>query len=492
MLEKEEDNMIDSGIFLQNGYKHYNDNPAGTCIKYPNHIIFVRYLIMSILITDKEELYWKKDFESEIPNYQHIIDKKYNGKVKVVEYIADVSNELLGKKPYTKNREEEGSEDIDPFAGEEMFTEAEIKPYIEVLPNIRTSGIPYDSSSKEILHIPEEEENVYPLKIDGFDEAFTIFIDEFYGLDLKPKGKKSYYYWEKSSEENFTEEEINALIKIQWGIDVDAHYLYDKKDINPFEGEDMFTESKESGEDYLKAQTASGLQIGDWVTVTHKAKSHEKGWGTFWSDYMDNAVGQTTKISGLALGKYNGFYLSNFPGYIFPYFVLKPLKSPEIKETEPEEEVDPFAREDMFTEAEGKPRDWIDAMRRIDQERRGELPPEEDEDTIPDEFMFESKIIFISNLEEIPDAIGDRTLAIQLNYDKEQALQLIEQKLEQLVPEYPDLTIDDKKEILKFMRKYKHHAKALSFRTFVHLAAIYKSNDPNREKWMLLQMKGMD
>jgi hypothetical protein len=135
------------------------------------------------------------------------------------------------------------------------------------------------------------------------------------------------------------------------------------------------------------------------------------------------------------------------------------------------------------------PDEWFQALRQHDKEKQRvyETPPA-DPESIPDEFRFESKIIFISNLTEIPEAIGDRTLSIQLNYDKEQALKLIEQKLDQLVPEYPDLTIEDKREIVAFMRKHKKSAERISFRTFIHIAAIWKSNDPNKEKWALLQL----
>lgn len=134
-----------------------------------------------------------------------------------------------------------------------------------------------------------------------------------------------------------------------------------------------------------------------------------------------------------------------------------------------------------------KPDNWYDAMK-MKSEPLPSLSIEED-GSIPDEFLFESKLIFISNLDEIPSAIGDRVLSIQLNYSKEQALELINQKLEHLVPEYPDLTLDDKKEILSFIRKHKNKTARISLRTFIHIASIWKSNHPNREAWALVQLK---
>ena len=140
---------------------------------------------------------------------------------------------------------------------------------------------------------------------------------------------------------------------------------------------------------------------------------------------------------------------------------------------------------------ENKPDNWFDAVRQQNQDQKRtveRMPPEEE--SVPDEFQFDSKLIFISNLTDIPPTIDSRlSFAIQLNYNKEQALQMIESKLGELVPEYPDLTIDDKMEILNFMKKHKEVPERISFRTFLHLAVIWKSGDPNRDQWALLQLR---
>lgn len=138
---------------------------------------------------------------------------------------------------------------------------------------------------------------------------------------------------------------------------------------------------------------------------------------------------------------------------------------------------DPFGAENQRQDAERK------------RTQMTEPRPQEDESIVPDDFLFESKVVFISNLEEIPKALGDRVLAIQLNYDKDQALNLIDEKLQTLVPEYPELTIEHKREILAFLRKYKGTAKHISLRTFVHVASIWASNDPEKEKWALVQLQ---
>lgn len=117
------------------------------------------------------------------------------------------------------------------------------------------------------------------------------------------------------------------------------------------------------------------------------------------------------------------------------------------------------------------------------------LDTEPDDGTIPEVFLFESRLIFISNLLEIPDAVGDRCIAISLIYNKTQALDLIESKLEHLMPEYPELDLTTKKKIIAFLRKYKKMAKRITFRLFTKTATIYMSGDPDWEKWALLQLR---
>jgi hypothetical protein len=130
---------------------------------------------------------------------------------------------------------------------------------------------------------------------------------------------------------------------------------------------------------------------------------------------------------------------------------------------------------------------WFDA---VPNTKEPEVPEEpEDETQVPDEFMFESKMIFISNQMDIPPAIGDRCLAIQLNYTKEEALAMIEEKLTLLCPEYPDLSLDDKKEVLKFMRQHKAQATSISYRSFIHIAVLFMSHDPHWMQWALIQLR---
>lgn len=121
----------------------------------------------------------------------------------------------------------------------------------------------------------------------------------------------------------------------------------------------------------------------------------------------------------------------------------------------------------------------------------GEYLDSENDDEMPEEFLFESKMIFLSNMLQIPPAVGDRCITIGLHYTKDQALDLIEHKLEHLCPEYPELTLAMKKKIVNFMRKHQRHAVRFSFRSFLHIAALYMSGNPDWEKWALIQMKSL-
>lgn len=126
-----------------------------------------------------------------------------------------------------------------------------------------------------------------------------------------------------------------------------------------------------------------------------------------------------------------------------------------------------------------------------DEELEGDMVDTQDEDTIPEDFLFESRMIFVSNLAKVPPAVGDRCLTIQLTYTKEQALQLIESKLEGLCPQYPELKLKDKKEIIKVMKKYQKVTPRFSFRMFEKCAVLFMSGDPDWEKWCMIQLRSM-
>jgi len=112
----------------------------------------------------------------------------------------------------------------------------------------------------------------------------------------------------------------------------------------------------------------------------------------------------------------------------------------------------------------------------------------ENPESIPEEFLFDSKVIVLSEETEIPEYLPEDVLAFQINYNKDQAIQLIDQNLQTLGTEFPELTLEDKRDILSFIRKNRHGG-TISLKTFLHIALIWKTRDPGKESWMLNQFR---
>ena len=116
----------------------------------------------------------------------------------------------------------------------------------------------------------------------------------------------------------------------------------------------------------------------------------------------------------------------------------------------------------------------------------------DEEEGVPDRFQFTSRIIFISNLMKVPQPMLDRCISIGLLLTKEQILDLIESKLEFIMAkEAPQVTLELKKEVLAFMRKYVHRiGKPLTFRLFMQLCAMFYSGHPEAKKMAYMTMMG--
>jgi len=80
--------------------------------------------------------------------------------------------------------------------------------------------------------------------------------------------------------------------------------------------------------DYLTAHKACGIKVGDWIKVTRKAESCEKGWKGNWYSTMDGYVGRVGQvIRDLKSGFLISFYLEKFEfPWDFPYFVLEKVE----------------------------------------------------------------------------------------------------------------------------------------------------------------------
>lgn len=77
---------------------------------------------------------------------------------------------------------------------------------------------------------------------------------------------------------------------------------------------------------YIEAQEASGLKIGDIVKVVRKAKDGEKGWDNSWIDdrMFIGDVGVIKSIDNEGITIFNNRYK-------FPYFVLEKVTKEEPK-----------------------------------------------------------------------------------------------------------------------------------------------------------------
>jgi len=82
---------------------------------------------------------------------------------------------------------------------------------------------------------------------------------------------------------------------------------------------------------YTEKHNASGLKIGDTVTVTRRANSYEDGWEASWNPVsMNEMVGGIFKICS-DRGDGSGFALKHPRSgdrFWFPYMVLKKLLIP--------------------------------------------------------------------------------------------------------------------------------------------------------------------
>lgn len=76
--------------------------------------------------------------------------------------------------------------------------------------------------------------------------------------------------------------------------------------------------------EYLQAQMASGLKVGDRVHIVRKARSHERSWRNSWVTDMSDSVGKICKITGDEGDC--GLELDN--EFCYPYFVLEKVEIP--------------------------------------------------------------------------------------------------------------------------------------------------------------------
>ncbi len=117
--------------------------------------------------------------------------------------------------------------------------------------------------------------------------------------------------------------------------------------------------------------------------------------------------------------------------------------------------------------------------------------PKQNLKAVPSEFEFDSKVIFLSNLDKIPESLGDKILAVQVNFSREKALYLIDSYIEKIGNEIPSLTVGDKKVILSFIEENIDIDK-ITYDLFLRVAVCYSSGFPKWKEWALAQVEAKD
>ena len=78
--------------------------------------------------------------------------------------------------------------------------------------------------------------------------------------------------------------------------------------------------------EYIAYQENCGIQVGDYVIITHKALGNEHGWSNAWPGQMDEYIGRVcivTDICNNGIGVRSTDSYDCYADYHFPYFVLE-------------------------------------------------------------------------------------------------------------------------------------------------------------------------
>lgn len=109
-----------------------------------------------------------------------------------------------------------------------------------------------------------------------------------------------------------------------------------------------------------------------------------------------------------------------------------------------------------------------------------------DDALLPSEFDFKGKVIFISNLsqDKIEPAIRSRSLMIDVTLTPSEIFDRIEKVMDKINPEGYVMSLDEKKEVLEFLRENAKNnpGKHVSLRDFIGAIMIKASGNPRWQK----------
>lgn len=112
-----------------------------------------------------------------------------------------------------------------------------------------------------------------------------------------------------------------------------------------------------------------------------------------------------------------------------------------------------------------------------------------DEFDSPEDFQFDSWLVFITNYPELPQPIRDRVTKIEFIFSNEQISDIIERAVAACEPH--DVPLEKKVFTLNWLREHLRAFNAtLSFRFFARMASLYHTAPPaSWEEWALIELK---
>jgi hypothetical protein len=107
------------------------------------------------------------------------------------------------------------------------------------------------------------------------------------------------------------------------------------------------------------------------------------------------------------------------------------------------------------------------------------------------EIGFKSRVIIITNLpkRKLSPAIISRTTPIEIDVALPEIIDDIRINLNNLMPEYPDITYEMKKIVLDFIEKVIKHVDQIDYRIFFHCVKVFSSGTPNWKKFIMPVLK---
>jgi len=107
------------------------------------------------------------------------------------------------------------------------------------------------------------------------------------------------------------------------------------------------------------------------------------------------------------------------------------------------------------------------------------------------EIDFKSRVIIITNLpkRKLSPAIISRTTPIEIDVALPEIIDDIRINLNNLMPEYPDITYEMKKIVLDFIEKVIKHVDQIDYRIFFHCVKVFSSGTPNWKKFIMPVLK---